>query len=612
MNTKEHQNSRYGALWDLTEGQRARYGAAIGVMFAATACTYGMPLIIKWCIDGIVDGQFAGLDAFPWAEGFSNFTYLSVAAMAAIACTAVGGAFTYLRGRWASTASEAITRRLRNRLFSHLERLPSAFHDRSETGDLIQRCTSDVETLRRFLAAQVVEVGRTIIMVLTVTPVLFWLDVKLALTSLVLIPIIFTLAWKFFGRVKDLFQAKDEAEAAMSARLQENLTGIRVVRAFARQEHEVGRFGDANRNFRDQDQRLNVIMAWYWSVSDAVSMTQMGLVLFFGAYWVMTGDISVGTLFAFYTYVGMFIWPIRHLGRVLEDVGKAVVALGRLNQILEEPEESADEAAPDAPIVGRIEIENLTFGFEPEKPVLSNIDLTVEAGETIAIMGPPGSGKSTLAQLLLRLYDYETGNIRIDGVELSELPRDHVRGSVGIVLQDPFLYSRSIRQNLRVGRSDATQEELLAACDEAAIADSIARFRNGLDSMVGERGVTLSGGQRQRVALARALVRNPPILILDDSLSAVDTGTERHILNALAARKGRATTFVITHRLSTIAGADRILILNDGRIAQVGTEAELRNQPGPFARLQALQRDFETSLDADLDSSAQQSTEVPR
>ncbi len=611
MKPTEHQHSRYGALWDLTEGQRARYGAAIGVMFAATACTYGMPLIIKWCIDGIVDGQFAGLDTFPLAQGFSNVAILSLAALGAIACTGVGGGFTYLRGRWASMASEAITRRLRNRLFSHLERLPAAFHDRSETGDLIQRCTSDVETLRRFLAAQVVEVGRTVIMVLTVTPVLFWLDVKLALTSLVLIPIIFMLAWKFFGRVKDLFQAKDEAEAAMSARLQENLTGIRVVRAFARQEHEVLRFAEANANFRNQDQRLNVIMAWYWSVSDAVSMTQMGLVLFFGAYWVMTGDISVGTLFAFYTYVGMFIWPIRHLGRVLEDVGKAVVALGRLNHILEEPEESSDEVAPETPIRGRIEIHGLTFGFDPEKPVLSDIDLTIEAGETIALMGPPGSGKSTLAQLLLRLYDYQTGSIQIDATELSALPRDHVRSAVGIVLQDPFLYSRSIRENLLVGKWDATQAELDAACDEAAIAGSIDRFSRGMDAMVGERGVTLSGGQRQRVALARALVRNPPILILDDSLSAVDTGTEQHILGALAARKGRATTLVITHRLSTIADADRIVILNEGRIVQLGTEAELREAQGPYARLRALQHDFESSLEADLKVTGQSREKTP-
>ena len=577
-----------------------RYGAAIGVMFAATACTYGMPLIIKWCIDGIVDGQFAGLDAFPPAQGLSNFTYLTLAAMAAIVCTGVGGGFTYLRGRWAATASEAITRRLRDRLFSHLEHLPTAFHDNSETGDLIQRCTSDVETLRRFLAAQVVEVGRTVIMVLTVTPVLFWLDVKLALVSLVLIPVIFALAWKFFGRVKDLFQVKDEAEAAMSARLQENLTGIRVVRAFARQDYEAERFGVANREFRDQDQRLNVIMAWYWSVSDAVSMTQMGLVLFFGAYWVMTGDISVGTLFAFYTYVGMFIWPIRQLGRVLEDVGKAVVALGRLNHILEEPEESSDELQPDLPICGQIEIEGLSFGFEPEKPVLRDVSLTVEAGETVAIMGPPGSGKSTLAQLLLRLYDYDAGSIRFDGVELAKLPRDHVRSAVGIVLQEPFLYSRSIRENLLVGKADASQDELSAACDEASITDSIDRFRKGMDAMVGERGVTLSGGQRQRVALARALVRNPPILILDDSLSAVDTGTERHILDALAARKGRSTTFVITHRLSTIAGADRVVILNDGQIVQMGTDAELRQRPGPYARLLALQDRFEDSLNTDL------------
>jgi ATP-binding cassette subfamily B protein len=603
VNTKEHQHGHYQELWALTHGQRLRYGGAIAAMFVGIGFTYAMPLIVKWCIDGIMAGEFAGLSGFPPLEGHHAYVYLVGAALAVVVCTAIGGLLTYLRSRWAAVASQHIIRRVRDRLYTHLEHLPTRFHDTSETGDLIQRCSSDVETIRTFLAGQIIQIGRTLLMVLTVAPVLFWMDFKLALVSLSLMPLLFFFAFQFFNRVKDLFQKRDEAEAAMSAQLQENLTGIRVVRAFARQAHEIDEFADKNRAFRDQDQKLNVVMAFYWTLSDILSMLQMGLVLVAGAYWLMAGDIGVGTLFAFYTYVGMVIWPIRHLGRVLQDVGKAMVSLGRLNHILAETEESFDEPEPSHPIAGDIRIRDLSFAFEPGKDVLKHIDLNISEGETLAILGPPGSGKSALIQVLMRLYDYDRGSITVGGTELRELPRKSVRAAMGVVLQEPFLYSRSIRDNLRVGRDGATDEELLAAASEAAVADSISSFRNGMQSMVGERGVTLSGGQRQRLALARALVRDPAVLIMDDSLSAVDTGTEKRILEALRARKGRATTIVIAHRLSSINDADRIIVMDDGHIVQSGPHSKLIDEDGPYRRLCQLQSSLESSLKRDLESS---------
>ncbi len=569
-------------------------------MFAAIGFTFTMPLIVKWCIDGIVEGEFAGLERVPWLAGFSDYSYLGFSALAVILFTASGGALTYLRSRWAAIASQAITQALRDRLFTHLEHLPASFHDRSATGDLIQRCSSDVETVRVFLAGQIVEIGRTVIMVGTVAPILFRLDVRLAWVSLSLMPLIFFFAFRFFTKVKDLFQKRDEAEAELSARLQENLTGIRVVRAFSRQDYEIDRFAHSNKAFRDNDQRLNVVMAHFWTLSDLLSMTQMGVVLIAGAYWLMRGEMSVGTLFASYTYVGMVIWPIRHLGRVLQDVGKAIVALGRLNHILEEPEESSHEEEPRRVIRGDIRIKDLNYGFESQEDVLKDINLHIEAGETLAILGPPGCGKTTLVHLLMRLYDYAEGSIQLDGMELSAMPRKTVRSHIGIVMQDPFLYSRSIGDNLRVGRDAATDEELRNVAADAAIDESIHRFKDGMGSMVGERGVTLSGGQRQRMALARALLREPAILILDDALSAVDTGTEQRILQALQNRKGRGTTIMIAHRLSTVVDADRVVVMDDGRIVQVGPHEELLKSDGPYRRLCALQDSFETTLDKDL------------
>ena len=532
----------------------------------------------------------------------SYLAYLWVAALAALVMTAIGGVFLFARGRFAAVASEHIVQNLRERMYQRLHDLRARFYDTADTGDLVQRASSDVETLRVFLASDVVEIGRAIVLLLCVAPILIQLEPTLAALSLCLTPFLAIGAYVFFAKVKDVFQMTDESEAAMTAVLQENLTGIRVVRAFARQAHEIDKFGARNAEFRNNNYRLVRLVGIYWGTSDLFALSQLGIVLIAGGMFVLDGSLTVGVLFEFVTLVGMVIWPVRQLGRVLQDTGKAVVSLGRINEILDE----APEPEGLVPSVGRargeIDIRDLCFEYQPGRTVLSDITVHVEPGETLAIVGPPGSGKSSLIRVLLRMYPYQHGSVRLDGTEVSELDRQWLRAQIGVVLQDPFLFSRSVRDNLLVGRPHAPEAEIVEACENAAILSSIIRFPDGFDAMVGERGVTLSGGQRQRLALARALLKDPPVLVLDDSLSAVDTGTEAEILAALARRKGRQTTLIIAHRLSSVVHADRIMVLDAGRLVQLGDHAALASVPGPYRTLCEIQGALDASIRDDVET----------
>jgi ATP-binding cassette subfamily B protein len=465
----------------------------------------------------------------------------------------------------------------------------------------------------------------------------------------------------FFSKVQRTFKASDEAEGKMTSRLQENLSGIRVVRAFARQQYEIEHFAQANSEYRRRWYRLMQLLSFYWPTSDLMCFTQQGIVLFAGAWYVSRGDLTAGDLFTYIMYVNLFLWPVRNMGRILADMGKALVSIGRVGEILSQPVEVEQEllsqpdnvaqppsavaflagphanghdlgvakspsamatlmephlnghsAQPRAAVPhagtqpaappGEIVVKNLVFNHGPEIPVLRGISLRIEPGMTLAMLGPSGSGKSTLINLLLRLYDYDTGSIRLDGLELRALPRKFVRAQIGSVLQEPFLYSKSLRENIKLSCTEAADEDIVAAASAACIHESIEGFENGYDTLVGERGVTLSGGQRQRVALARALLKNPPILILDDAFSAVDTHTEKMILRALRNRHGRRTTIVIAHRLSTLMHADRVIVLDEGQIVQSGTHDSLIAEDGMYRRLWQIQTSLADDLAAELEA----------
>jgi ATP-binding cassette subfamily B protein len=598
------------ALWRLTRGQRARFLAALVALTFGASLMYVGPQVVRFAIDGIlerradhpipewVDRTLTAIDA----QGHPTRA-LILAGCAVLAATLIGGIFMYLRGRFAARASESIARDLRMRLYDHLQHLPVAYHDKAPTGDQVQRCTSDVDTVRLLFASQGVEIARAILLLGIGIPVMFWMDWRLALVAIAVLPVIIAFSVYFFGRVRGSFKKMDDAEGAMTATLQENLTGIRVVRAFARQQFECDRFAAKNEAHRDLNDRLYLVMAWYWSSSDLMAFTQGALVLFVGAYRVYGGGMTLGTLVAFLSYMQLYLWPVREMGRVLTEMGKATVSIGRIQEILDAPREAdapvpADRALPER-VSGEIRIENVSFAHG-ENRVLSDVSLHVPAGQTLAVVGPSGSGKSTLMQLLLRLLDHEHGSILLDGMEIRALPRKYVRGQFGVVMQEPFLYSKTLRENIRLGRFSAEDPEVIDSASIAQIHASIESFERKYDTLVGERGVTLSGGQRQRVAIARAILRDAPVLILDDALSAVDTHTETLILDALRRRRGRHTTILIAHRLSTLMHADQITVLESGRVTQLGTHADLIEQDGLYRKLWQIQTALEEDLSREL------------
>ena len=552
--------------WRMTLGA---YLALVGINTLALA----IPQFIRW----IVDRGIGGKD--------TQLLFGSVAAL--LGLTLIKGALTFWQGRWTEQASQNVAYDLRNAMHRKLAALSFSYHDRTETGQILSRAVQDVDRVRFVTGRAFLRLTDGIVLMLGSAAMLLWMNPQLALLALATLPFLAHRAFHLGRRLRPLSLAVQQQLAVLTTRLEQNLHGARVVKAFAQEDAEIARFDRENDRWFDLSVRASRLQAINTPLIDFIANVSTVIIIWYGGLLVIQGHLTLGELVSFTTYLAQLALPVRRLGQIVPALAIAAAAGTRIFEILDAQSEVRDapNAIPLPPARGLVRFENVSFAYFRRHRVLDDITFEAQPGQVIALLGMTGSGKSTIINLIPRFYDATEGRIAIDGYDIRSVTLNSLRDQIGIVLQETLLFATTIRENIAFGRPDAREEEIIQAARAAQAHDFIVETPNGYDTLVGERGITLSGGQRQRVAIARALLKDPRILILDDATSSVDTETEQLIQKALERLMRGRTSFIIAQRLSTLRMADLILVLEKGRIAARGTHEELLRRSGLYAEI---------------------------
>ena len=597
---KRRESSSVSLLWRFLHGCKGFF--VLGILFAVMGSLFELviPKITGYTVDSVIGSEDPVLpgfierfiDTLGGNEALKNNLLLIAAAVAFLGFSAA--LFKYLFRVMNAKGAETLIMNMHDMIFAHIESMPFSWHMKNRTGDIIQRCTSDTHTVKRFVSEQLTSVVRLVILVALSLVFMISTNAALSIIPIIAIPLIIAYSTYFHGKIGKRFLVCDENEGILSNIAQENLTGVRVVRAFGREKYEKEKFAEQNAKYTSLWIRLCMFLSAFWGTGDLISGLQVMLIIVFGTSMCVSGSMTTGELIAFISYNAMIIWPVRMLGRIISEMSKAGVSIKRIAYIMNSEPEKDPENATTPDLTGDIEFHNVSFGYGDDQDILHDISLKIKAGTTCGILGSTGSGKSTLAHLLERLYPLKSGSITIGGVDIAGMQAAHLRKNIAMVLQEPFLFSRSIRENIAMGLPEDLPEEeverrISEALDIAYLRETVDGFEKGLDTFVGERGVTLSGGQKQRVAIARTVVQRAPVMLFDDSLSAVDTETDAKIRNALLERMKGVTSIIISHRITTLMHADMIVVLENGTIAECGTHKELIEKDGIYAAIYTIQ-----------------------
>ncbi len=597
----EQKKSSILRFYPYTKGFRFQFLLSVVMVVVSVVANYMTPQVIRVTVDSVINENPFQLPGFlaGWVASVGGEAALRemlrgsivICAGVSLAFAALASLTTYSSRMNLARACEGTVARIRDTLFDHIQRLPYAWHNSHQTGDIIQRCTMDVDLIRNFVSDQLMECIRIVLLIVVSLGLMFAMNVQLSLLVTAFIPVVFVTSFVFFGIVGKKFQQADETEGELTALVQENLTGVRVVRAFGRERFEIDRFNKKNEEFTGMWVRLGKVMGVNWGLGDFFAGLQVCVIIVAGAFLVERGQLTAGEFLAFTAYNSMLVWPVRNLGRLLSELSKTSISATRLFDILDAEEETNCPAPVKPGLNGDIVFDHVSFGYPGGTGVLEDVSFTIKAGSTFGILGATGSGKSTLMYLLDRLYELPEGqgSITIGGIDIRKMDIAHLRKNVGIVLQEPFLFSKTFRESIADGAAREDLETVRHFARLAVIDDAIENFAQGYETPIGERGVTISGGQKQRVAIARMLMQDTAIKIFDDSLSAVDMETDAKIRHSIK-ENVHGTTILIAHRITTLMNADQILVLDRGKVAQMGTHEELSQQEGIYKKIFDMQK----------------------